>query len=212
MTSREKLAYYSDRDMHPQLAARYYRAFAGARSILDLGCGTGAFGQYRPNSDTVVYGVDADPGAIRHAMEFEEAVCIDLEGSALPYPDATFDGVLAKDIFEHVRDPGRLMAEAERVLKPNGVIVVSVVMAKPARVWADYTHVRGFTRNAAMMLLRDAGFVVEAVWKMGPVPGARRFGLIPLVPTLLSFPFFDRIWASSWELTGRKLTPARDRT
>jgi SAM-dependent methyltransferase len=209
MTAQQKLAYYHDREMHPQLAARYYRAFAGARTILDLGCGTGTFGRHRPRRDIVVYGVDADAGAVRTASAFERAVCIDLERAPLPFPDAMFDGVLAKDIFEHVQDPGRLVREAHRVLKPQGVIVVSVVMAKPARVWADYTHVRGFTLAAAQLLLRDAGLEIEDVWKMGPVPGARRFGLVAAVPQLLRFPLFDFLWASSWELTARKPPTAR---
>jgi SAM-dependent methyltransferase len=200
----DKLAYYTDREMHPQLAARYYRAFAGAKAILDLGCGIGTFGRYRPSPQVVVHGVDADAGAVRAAGEFEEAVCIDLEEARLPYADDAFDGVLAKDIFEHVRDPARLVREAHRVLRPNGVMVVSVVMAKPERVWADYTHVRGFTRSSAELLLRDAGFSIEEVWKMGPVPGARRLSLVPLIPHVLRFPLFDYLWASSWELTATK--------
>lgn len=204
MTTHEKLAYYEDREIHPQLAARYYRAMAGARVVLDLGCGTGTFGRYRPSPEVTVHGVDGDAGAVRSAMAFEQAVCVDLEVDDLPYPDNTFDGLLAKDIFEHLQDPARLAREAHRVLRPDGVMVASLVMAKPARVWADYTHVRGFTRAAAELLLRDAGFSIDEVWKMGPVPGARRLGLVPVLPHLLRFPLFDRLWASSWELTGRK--------
>jgi SAM-dependent methyltransferase len=205
MTTGSKLAYYADRQMHPQLAARYYRAFGDAQVILDLGCGDGSFGRYRPNSQVTVHGVDADAGAVREATRHEMALCVDLEASDLPYPDASFDGVLAKDIFEHVSDPARLVREAHRVLRPGGVMVVSVVMAKPARVWADYTHVRGFTRGAAEMLLRDGGFAVEEVWKMGPLPGARRLGLVRLIPHLLRVPVFDWLWASSWELTATKV-------
>jgi SAM-dependent methyltransferase len=208
MKTSPKLAYYADRQMHPQLAARYYRAFGEAQVLLDLGCGDGTFGRYRPNSRVVVHGVDADAGAVREAARYEKALCVDLEASDLPYPDASFDGVLAKDIFEHVADPGRLVREAHRVMRPDGVIVVSVVMAKPDRVWADYTHVRGFTRSAAELLLRDAGFTIEEVWKMGPVPGARRLGLVRLIPHLLRIPVLDWLWASSWELTARKAPDA----
>jgi len=201
--SLSKLAYYTDRDVSRQLAERYYRTFAGARTILDLGCGTGSFGRYAPPG-VVVHGVDSDLGAVRAASAFEQAVCVDLDHEPLPYPDRMFDAILAKDIFEHVQDAGRLAADVSRVLRPGGIAVVSVVMAKPARVWADYTHVRGFTRRAAELLLRDAGLDVDAVARMGPVPGARRLRLVPLVPQVLRFPLFDWLWASSWELTARK--------
>ena len=203
MTSPAKLAYYSDRDIAPQLAARYYAAFGEARLILDLGCGTGTFGRHRPPG-VVVHGVDSDPRAVAAAAAHEQALCIDLDAEPLPYADGTFDAVLARDIFEHVRDCGRLAHEAYRVLRPGGTIVASVVMARPARVWADYTHLRGFTRSSAELLLRDAGFEVDAVWRMGPVPGARRLRLVPLLPQLLRFPLFDRLWASSWELKARR--------
>jgi SAM-dependent methyltransferase len=200
---RSKLAYYDHRDVSRQLAKRYYRAFGSARTILDLGCGTGTFGRYGPAGVTV-HGVDADAAAVAAAAEFERAVRVDVETEPLPYPDGTFDGVLAKDIFEHVSDAGRLAHEVARVLRPGGIVVASVVMAKPARVWADYTHVRGFTRRSAELLLRDAGLTVEDVWRMGPVPGARRLGLVPIVPHLLRVPIFDWLWASSWELIARK--------
>lgn len=200
---RAKLAYYEHRDLSRQLAERYYREFGSAASILDLGCGTGTFGRYRPAGVTV-HGVDSDPGAVAAASEWEQAVRVELEIEPLPYPDGTFDGVLAKDIFEHVHDAGRLAAEVARVLRPGGIVVASVVMARPARVWADYTHVRGFTRRSAELLLRDAGLVVGKVSRMGPVPGARRLGLVPVVPLLLRFPVFDWLWGSSWELVARK--------
>ncbi len=81
---------------------------------------------------------------------------------------------------------------------------MSVVMAKPRAVWADYTHVRGFTRRSARLLLEDAGFEVEAVWRMGGIPLSTRLRFIWLVPTLLRLPVVGWLWASSWELKARR--------
>jgi hypothetical protein len=77
-------------------------------------------------------------------------------------------------------------------------------VARPKRVWADYTYVRGFTRSAARQLLEDAGLPVEAIWRMGAVPLSGRLHLIWLVPHLLRLPLFDELWAASWELRARK--------
>jgi SAM-dependent methyltransferase len=195
----DKQAYYRDSGMPASLARRYYRQFAGARTILDVGCGAGDFGRRRPSPGIVVHGVDIDAGAVERA-----ALHVDLDAMPLPYADASFDAVLAKDIFEHVRDPGRLAREVYRVTRRDGVIVASVVMARPQRVWADYTHLRGFTRHSARMLLEDAGFRVEATWRMGGVPLSDRLGFADVVPHLLRVPLFDALWGSSWELRARK--------
>ncbi len=200
----QKQAYYRDSGMSSQLAARYFRDFGAARRILDVGCGTGALGRNRLSPEIEIHGVDIDAGAVAQAAGFEQAICLDLETSPLPYDDASFDAVLAKDILEHLRDPGRLVVEIHRVLRPGGVLVVSVIMAKPRAVWADYTHVRGFTRRSARLLLEDAGFEVEAVWRMGGIPLSTRLHFIWLVPTLLRLPVVGWLWALSWELKARR--------
>lgn len=204
LTLAGKQAYYRDADIRPGLAARYYRQFAGARTVLDVGCGTGDFGRLRPSPAIEVYGVDIDPLAIERACRYERASRVDVDVEPLPFADGTFDAVLAKDIFEHVKDPGRLAREIHRVTRPGGTVVASMVMARPRRVWADYTHLRGFTERSARLLLEDVGFDVEAIWRMGGVPLSSRLGLIDLVPHLLRVPIFDALWGSSWELRARR--------
>ena len=189
--------------MPVSLQAMYFREFDGAHRILDVGCGTGELGRNRPSPDVGVFGVDIDAGALQQAARFETVTLVNLESEPLTYKDASFDAVLAKDIFEHLQDPGNLAREVARVLRPGGVIVVSVVMARPRAVWADYTHVRGFTKHTATQLLEDAGLAVEKLWRMGGVPLSGRLGFIWLLPKLLRLPGCNQLWASSWELLSR---------
>ena len=184
--------------------AMYFRHFGSARRVLDVGCGAGDLGRRRPSPEMAVHGVDLDPGALALAARTEIVVRADLDAGPLPYADRSFDAVLAKDVFEHLVRPERLAREVWRVLRPGGVVVASVVMARPRAVWADYTHVRGFTRRTAPRLLADAGFTVERVWRMGGVPLSRRLGFVRLVPPLLRLPGPSQLWAASWELRARK--------
>ena len=206
MTAAPKRAYYDQGGMLPAIAARYYGQLGAARRILDVGCGTGDFGRYRPAPDIQVHGVDVDPGAVAQARGHEQALQLDLESEPLPYGAESFDAVLAKDILEHVQDPGRLVREIHRVLRPGGVLVASVVMAKPRAVWSDYTHVRGFTERSARLLLEDVGFAVEGVWRMGGVPLSSRLGFVDAIPHLLRLPGLYHLWASSWEIKAVKPT------
>jgi SAM-dependent methyltransferase len=204
MTAVAKQAYYRHSGLAPQLAARYWRAFGDARRILDIGCGTGEFGRHKPSDAVEIVGVDIDSGALAKAHAFETIVPLDLSRNELPFDDESFDGVLAKDILEHIPEPLVLACEAYRVLRPGGVLVASVVMARPRAVWNDYTHVRGFTQNTARLLFEDAGFHVEKVWRMGGVPLSRRLKFIWLVPHLLRVPGIAHVWASSWEIVAVK--------
>jgi SAM-dependent methyltransferase len=88
----------------------------------------------------------------------------------LPFADASFDGVVLKDLLEHVREPTAVVAEALRVLRPGGRVFASSPDAQ-RWVWDDYTHRRPFTRKAFRLLFRDAGFDVEQVGYESVMPG-----------------------------------------
>src|SRR3954470_16972604 len=147
--------------------------------VLDLGCGFGrhAFEAYR--RDAHVVAVDrsndevAQVTAMFRAMEaagevspgrLARAVRADL--LALPFPDASFDVVMASEVLEHIPADELAMAEVARVVRPGGRVAVTVPRWWPERIcWAlsrEYHdvsggHVRIYRGSELEHRLADAG-------------------------------------------------------
>ncbi len=93
--------------------------------ILDLGCRDGALSETYLDGNHVI-GVDVDRAALARAQERGlETAWADAD-ETLPFPDESFDVVVAAEVLEHLRLPERALAEAMRVLRPGGLLVGSV--------------------------------------------------------------------------------------
>jgi SAM-dependent methyltransferase len=142
------------------------RHFDPAGAVLDVGCGTGWIGRHLTNYT----GVDGSPDAVRQAQDLGRNVQLADVDEPLPFPDRSFDGVILKDLLEHVSDPVNVVAETLRVLRPGGTVFASSPDAQ-RWVWNDYTHRRPFTRRAFQMLFRDQGFADVRAGYESVMPG-----------------------------------------
>jgi SAM-dependent methyltransferase len=181
----DKEQYYNKRHQSKREITNLWKNFKDCKNVLDLGCGAGSFGQYKPEN-VEVYGIDIDPNALIIAEKYEKAQIGDVT-KELPYIEEFFDGVLAKDIIEHVLEPWKLGKEINRVLKKDGV-VVAVVPCPGKKAWDDYTHVRPFTKRAIKELFLDHGFEIEYIKRTRGIPGFGLLGLNVLVPYILKIP------------------------
>lgn len=89
--------------------------------VLDVGGGTGRAARRIPGPERIV--VDAAQGMLRQARHHGLAG-VRADAARLPVPDASVDAVLIVDALHHIPDQGGTLAEAARVLRPGGVLVV----------------------------------------------------------------------------------------
>ncbi|MFG3440197.1 class I SAM-dependent methyltransferase [Nonomuraea sp. NPDC047897] len=99
------------------------------RRILDAGCGSGPLFAELRDRGAVVTGIDASAGMLemaRRRLGIEADLRVaDLAGP-LPFPDDTFDDVIASLVLHYLEDWGPTLAELRRVLRPGGRLLVSV--------------------------------------------------------------------------------------
>jgi 2-polyprenyl-3-methyl-5-hydroxy-6-metoxy-1,4-benzoquinol methylase len=109
-------------------------AQVGGPDVLDVGCSQGIASILLAREGHRVVGIDREHEAIRAARERldqEEAQVRERvefrvgEGRAVGFADGSFDAVLLGEVLEHQLDPGKLLDEARRVLRPGGRIVIT---------------------------------------------------------------------------------------
>jgi len=124
---------------------------AGAYRVLDVGCGAGNMIHHLSRYGAVT-GLDnyARPLAVCRARGHAATLA---PAEAMPFADASFDLVAALDTIEHCEDDRPVLAECYRVLKPGGLLAVTV----PAFRWL-WTHnddLNGHKRRYTAAELRD---------------------------------------------------------
>lgn len=113
---------------------RQYAPLEGAR-ILDIGCGLGVYvRKFRELSDRV-NGIDIDAKRLREGARTTPGLMLSTS-ETLPFRDAAFDVVVLNEVIEHVRDDAATLAEALRVVRPGGHIVIFA----PNRLYPFETH------------------------------------------------------------------------
>ncbi len=174
---------------------------------LDAGCGSGTLARYLLEAGANVLGVDAAEEMItlarklasqevlghyvakhdepKRQLRFEHITTI----AHLPLAERSLDGIICSSVLEYVPDPGLCLAEFARVLRPGGLLVISVAnrnsLVRRAQVethrlgrllrqrWCaflDYSH-NEYAVADFRVLLNEHGFATGKVIPFGsPIP------------------------------------------
>jgi 2-polyprenyl-3-methyl-5-hydroxy-6-metoxy-1,4-benzoquinol methylase len=145
---------------------RLIQKYATGKNILDIGCAQGFFLYNASRAGYTTKGIEISQDAATYAME---EFGLDVEAKPFEetrFPENHFDVVTLWQVLEHVPYPLTVLEEVRRILKPDGLIVVSTpnIEAIPAKIlrskWWDIKrlHINQFSTKTLTDILRNANF------------------------------------------------------
>ena len=164
------------------------------RRMLEVGCGTGAFGQLlKQTREIEIWGLEPVKAAAAKASGRLDHVINGPFDPEIKLPEGTFDCVVFNDVLEHMVAPEQALRYAKTLLSPGGTIVASIPNIRYLKVlWGlvfqgqweyvdegvlDKTHLRFFTKSSIMKMFQSEGYSLESICGInayrGPA-GARR--------------------------------------
>ena len=155
---------------------------AGSGRILDVACGPGAVAAALAGRAREVVGLDATPAMLEQArMHCEKAGLSNVrfehgKAEELPFDADAFDAVVTRLALHHCVDPGLVLAEMFRVLRPGGrAVIADVVVSEDEdkarlqnalEVVRDPSHTRMLPLSELKASIEACGFEPgpETVW------------------------------------------------
>jgi SAM-dependent methyltransferase len=153
------------------------------QTLLDLGCGGGRHAFEAMRRGATVVALDADAAELKDASAVAGGMVdagelphgpaggmVNGDALTLPFPDESFDRVIAAEVLEHIHDDERALRELVRVLQPGGRMAVTVPTRWPERIcWAlDHRyhdtpggHVRIYRQPELESKLERAGLLLR---------------------------------------------------
>jgi ubiquinone/menaquinone biosynthesis C-methylase UbiE len=133
-------------------------------TVVDLGCGSGAYAPYvarAVGAEGKVYAVDVQAGMLRQLerrmgkKEFQDVSNIEIKQTNaydLPFTDDSIDLVYMVAVLPEIPDRGRALSEVRRVLRTGGILAVTEIIQDPDYPW----------RSTTTRICQQQGFIVEA--------------------------------------------------
>lgn len=147
-----------------RMIARALRAFSQHKTFLEVGSGSGvvAAGLQQLGYRVACVEPIASGALAAAARGIDASICGDLH--SLKLPAGSVENVGLFDVIEHLEEPVELLREAARILRPDGLVFVTV----PAHqwLWSSFDewngHFRRYSRSRLQTELADSGF--EHLW------------------------------------------------
>ena len=152
------------RRTEPRIAARIWAALGDARTVLNVGAGTGS---YEPPGRNVTA---VEPSALMRAQRpTSAAACVAAAAESLPFEDQTFDAAMAVCTVHHWQDPIAGLREMRRVARR--VVVFLFDTSDPSQFWLTRDYLPEFAALRACRVLASLTDLAGAIGaRMESVP------------------------------------------
>lgn len=149
-------------ELRESLLLEEFLAGSPGRRVLDVGAGSGTFSNLLEARGFDVTSTDVTEEALEVLRGRVAGPVKRADATSLPFPPSSFDGVILGEVLEHVEDDGAALLEAARVLRPAGILAVSVprnpAWFSPSDEWAG--HFRRYTREQLVDRVESADFEI----------------------------------------------------
>jgi SAM-dependent methyltransferase len=171
-------SYPRTRRSDPRIAARIRSALGDARTVLNVGAGTGS---YEPGDASVVA---VEPSALMRAQRAADAApCVAGQAERLPFADQSFDAAMAVCTVHHWQDPVGGLREMRRVARR--VVVFLFDTSDPGQFWLTRDYLPEFAELRAVQVLASLPELARAIGgRLEPVP----------IPWDCADGFFEAYW------------------
>ena len=175
------------------------------QKLLDYGCGNGLFLQYLLNNNESLSLSGFDPyltSKDTNDIKILEDKGINFQKQFNRVANTTYDVVTALDVIEHIKDDGKALRNINRILNPNGKLLLTV----PSHPYlyslydAAVGHYRRYTSASIQNVLTEAGFTVVE----------QRYFFIFLIPASLFIKYYllmKKIMARKMDINELPLNP-----
>jgi len=119
---------------------------------LDIGCGSKPYVDLYYSSEYVGLEIDTPENRLSKNADFF------YDGDHFPFDESSFDSIVANEVFEHVFNPEQFLTEVQRVLIPNGLVLLTMPF-----VWDEHEQPYDFARYSSFgikSLLEKHGFEI----------------------------------------------------
>lgn len=188
--------------------------------VLDVGTGRGRFGAHFAQLGCDVVGVDLNPDMVEAARETARKLGVEARFEILrvsaedlsDFDDGCFDVVLCMELFDHLPDLGRALAEMRRVLSPEGRLLFTYVPSESlygslgnvyrwlrARTRPDEVMIsRTYTLGEVRARLAECGLALERYWGIGLLCVNAQTRLFRRGPVVRALGAIARVEAARW--------------
>lgn len=150
---------------HRRVLNRHRGAVRGI--CVDIGCGDRFYEAFYAGCYSTYLGVDYSPAA--DAFPGFQPPDVVADGARLPLRDGCVDTLLLIEVLEHVRRPAAVLAEAHRVLREGGCLLLSTPFAMPEH-GQPFDYFR-YTQYGLTYLLEQTGLAVRTVEPITSIGG-----------------------------------------